>query len=169
MYVKTESNLYKQPSQYLHYDPDTGVFTWKKEWKGKKVGDEAGFVDVHGYRNIVFNGQTYKAHRLAWFITHGKWPKDQIDHINQVKDDNRLCNLRECNHQENAWNRKKQSNNTSGMKGVTWDAKNKRWKAQIRDHGVPVYLGSFKNKVDAGFAYQTYAAKMRGEFHSGQT
>jgi hypothetical protein len=163
-----KNDIYAQVSDYISYDPDTGVLTWKKEWKGKKVGDVAGFVDQHGYRNIVFNGQTHKAHRLAWKLVHGTWPKKLIDHINQNKDDNRLCNLRECDHQENSWNRKKQRNNTSGMKGVTWNEKNQRWVAQIKDHGVPVYLGSFKNKVDAGFAYQTYAAKMRGEYHSGQ-
>jgi hypothetical protein len=155
-------------TDYIQYDPDTGVFTYKQPWKGKRVGDKVGFVTPQGYVVVTFNGEKYLAHRLAWYLTYGQWPKQPLDHINQVKDDNRLCNLRECTHQENAWNRKKQSNNKSGIKGVSWNEKNQRWVAQIKDHGVPVYLGSFKNKVDAGFAYQTYAAKMRGEYHSGQ-
>ena len=87
----------------LHYDPDTGIFTWKVATAScVKVGAEAGCVKNDGYRAIGMGGKSYKAHRLAWLYVHGEWPKEQIDHINHIRTDNRMENLRPASGGENA-------------------------------------------------------------------
>jgi hypothetical protein len=151
--------------EQITYDPETGLFTWLT---GRNAGKTtAGRLDNFGYRTIRVNDITFMTHRLAWFLVHGKHPEHCIDHINRVRDDNRLVNLREATRSQNAYNTKKQVNNTSGFKGVTYNKANDTWIAQIKDQGVHMYLGSYKNKIDAAFAYQTYAAKLRGEFYNG--
>lgn len=153
--------------EMVSYDPETGLFTrLEGRDKGKTI---AGTKDACGYCRLRVNGTEWLAHRLAWYLTYGEHPKEGhvIDHINMVKDDNRLSNLREVTRSQNAVNTGKQKNNTSGFKGVTYNKANDRWIAQIKEQGVPIYLGSFKNKVDAAFAYQMYAAKIRGEFYNG--
>ena len=156
--------------ELLQYDQDTGMFRWRKSNGGRaKAGATVGCPTAAGYLRVRVYGRLFYLHRLAWLCATGDWPSGHIDHINGDRTDNRLSNLRETNEQENAWNRQKQTNNTSGFTGVTYNKANDRWIAQIKDCGVPVYLGSFKNKTDAAFAYETYATKLRGEFHKGTT
>ncbi|MDA6380520.1 HNH endonuclease signature motif containing protein [Escherichia coli] len=70
---------------------------------------------------IMINGKAYPAHRLAWLIVYGTMPDGFIDHINRVRTDNRISNLRLVTHSENMQNRKIQKNNKSGYRGVSWD------------------------------------------------
>ena len=77
-------------------------------------------------------------------------PKDMVvDHINMNPLDNRKCNLRICTMQQNNFNKKEQTNNTSGRVGVTWDKQTNKWRAQIQVNGKSIKLGRFKNKEDA--------------------
>lgn len=106
-------------TELLDYNPDTGIFTWKKFICSKaQAGQVAGSVDKKGYIIIRINGFAYRAHRLAWFYVHCKWPLDQLDHLNQVKTDNRMSNLRQCSAAGNNRNRSLPKNNKSGQIGV---------------------------------------------------
>jgi hypothetical protein len=114
--------------EYLDYNPITGLFTWKIA-KGARanIGDLAGHKNKDGYIRIIIDKKGYKAHRLAWFYVHGKWPTLLIDHINRIRDDNRICNLREASAELNAQNRKKRINkNTTGTR---YNKSRKKWHA----------------------------------------
>jgi len=101
---------------------------------------------------------------LAWLYVYGTMPKEQIDHINHVRDDNRIINLREVTHSENHKNRTKQSNNTSGVTGVHWLEEKERWQAYIKGDDKKIHLGTFKNKNDAISARKE--AEIKYNYHS---
>lgn len=132
----------------LHYDRDSGVFTRVLAKAGIGCGI-AGSVNVDGYVLIVLNGKREYAHRLAWLLEHGEFPKLQIDHINGCKSDNRICNLREVSAQENAKNRPKDSNNINENVGVRFRRDTSKWTASIHVEGTKVNLGCFINYSDA--------------------
>lgn len=133
----------------IHYNRETGNFTWLTD--SKKGGFKAGRItkskDVYGYSQISINKKVYKAHRLAWFYVTGEWPKNQIDHINHIRDDNRFSNLIECDNQKNHLNRPMQRNNTTGIVGVNFNKNS--WVASITFEGVRYHLGRFKDRDDA--------------------
>lgn len=145
--------------ELLHYDPATGGFIWLKT-RSKKVppGSVAGGINkVHGYRQIKVDGVKLPAHRLAWLYVHGYWP-NQIDHINGVRDDNRLENLRDVTPQINAQNvhKPRRDNKKTGMMGVGYGSKirgTKKWFARVTVEGRRVLIGYFYNPEDAHGAY----------------
>lgn len=128
----------------LHYDPATGVFTWKVRTSSRvKVGDVAGCPDGHGYLCIMVGSRLYRAHRLAWLYVYGNWPEDQIDHINRNRSDNRISNLRGVTNKQNLQNASKYSHNTSGHAGVSWYKRISKWQAKITHNQKDVHLGYF--------------------------
>lgn len=152
----------------LHYDPKTGEFTWLVRKKGRKFNGRVGSLSKRDrYLEIGIGGKLYKAHRLAWLYIYGKFPECEIDHINMVRDDNRIENLRQADHSENKCNIGIRLDNTSGHKGVYWSAKDERWRAEIRFRGYKQRLGSFKCKTSAALAYSKAALKLHGEFSRG--
>lgn len=150
--------------ELLHYDPETGVFTWKTSWGNRRVpGDVAGKAhNVTGYTVIRLDGVNYRGQRLAWLYQTGEWPEGEIDHINGLRSDDRLCNLRACSKAENQQNRVSASGATSKLLGVSWSAWAKRWRAQIKFAGVVRYLGSFHTEDEAHQAY----LKAKRELHT---
>jgi hypothetical protein len=140
--------------EYLHYNPDTGVFTWSKKPSAKVyVGDIAGTLHPRGYIYIKFKGKIHRAHRLAFIYVTGNLPKNEVDHINGVKTDNRWANLRDCTHIENMSNfTKPNKNNKSGLLGVT--TKPDGFTAHISKLGTKYYLGFFKTAEEAHNAYR---------------
>lgn len=79
----------------LHYDPVTGRFTWLTRVRSDiPAGSEAGSFCDQGYRVILIGGKAYRAHRLAWLLTHGEWPRGDVYHVNRDRSDNRIANLR---------------------------------------------------------------------------
>jgi hypothetical protein len=145
----------------LHYDPETGVFTWRVRVGNRVPGDVAGIARPRGYYEVTVGGRVYRAHRLAWFYVHGEWPADQIDHVNGDPSDNRLANLRPAARSQNNANRKR-CPNASGYKGVSRDRT--RWKAQICVDGQRFNLGYFGCPVEAHAAYVRAAEERFGEF-----
>ena len=131
----------------LHYNPTTGIFTWKKTPKhgSVKAGDCAGNVNK-GYLRIDVNGRSILAHRIAWYFVTGEWPTQDIDHINRNRSDNRFENLRHVSRSANAFNGKLNKLNSSGLKGISFDKSADRWKAYIGD---AIYLGSSKDFFEA--------------------
>ena len=153
--------------ELLHYNPETGVFT--RNWTmGRKarVGSIAGSVRKDGYRQIQINKIKYLSHRLAWLYMTGSWPKEDIDHINRVKDDNRWENLREASPSQNQANRKININNSSGLKGVQYRKDNTKnpWQASIECNGKSIYLGYFRTPEEAYLSYCLAALVLFGKF-----
>lgn len=148
----------------LRYDPETGKFFWLHNFENANLdarftGKEAGRITVSGYRVIKIEGRAFHSSRLAWLYVHGRWPSDRIDHINGIRTDNRINNLRECTHAENCRNRKAIGR---GMKGVQKQCK--RWAARIKLDGKLIHLGTFDTEIEAHEAYCVAARKHFGEF-----
>lgn len=140
--------------ELLSYDPDTGIFTWKGSSRGHAKGAIAGCCSCYGYILIHVHSRMYRAHRLAWFITHGSWPENQIDHINGVKHDNRLLNLRDVTPTKNSENlHLARPGSRSGLLGAHWDRNNKKFVARIVVKKKPMYLGRYATAEEAHQAY----------------
>lgn len=145
----TQSDLH----ELADYDKETGFFQWSKKRRGIKTGVRLGTDNGFGYQRITVLGKSYYAHRLAWFYVYGTWP-DQIDHINGVRDDNRIGNLRDVTVQQNNQNRNTaQKNSGSQMLGVSWHKKAKKWQAHICVYKERKYLGLFDDVNEAHKAY----------------
>ena len=144
--------------EYFSYDPETGLFTVIKltpRNRRSKVGELSGCNHNCGYTSIRVNKKTYLAHRLAWLYIYGEFPKGHLDHINGIKTDNRICNLRIADDSLNQQNRKAaQSNNkTSGMLGVYFEKQRNKYRARIKYDGLTHCLGFFDTKENAHDAY----------------
>ena len=153
---------YETISKYLNYNPDTGVITWKiKRSNRKKAGDIAGVIDANGYRRIRIRPKLYLAHRIAWLLYYKEWPKNLVDHINMDVTDNRICNLREATQSQNMRNCRKYSTNTSGVKGVVYCKREKKWNCYITINQKRFQKGYFKTKEEA----ESFIKKWRNEIH----
>lgn len=147
----------------LRYCPNTGVFTWLKQRKSTEIGKIAGTVTGSAVK-IYLDGKCYMAHRLAWLYMTGEWPKDLIDHKNMNPTDNRWENLRQADHARNGMNTGLRSDNTSGFKGVAWDSRVGKWRADIKISGKRKHLGMYMSPEVAHEAYKHAANKYFGEF-----
>ena len=134
--------------EILDYDPDTGVFTWKQKLSAKQyIGDTAGSTDGKGYRILRIRKSNYKAHRIAHYYVTGCDPAElQIDHINEVKNDNRFENLRLATNSQNL-------HNIASRKGVHKHKLTNKWTAVFSLNGVKHYLGLFITYEEALTAY----------------
>lgn len=136
------------PKSQLTYCPDTGIFL--------RNGKQACRSDMtKGYFRVFYNGKYHKAHRLAWLFYYGVYPQQQIDHINGIKSDNRICNLRDVDQTTNLYNQSvAHSHNHTGTLGVS---KNKySYVARIRVGDKLIHLGSYATKEKASQVYQDY-------------
>jgi hypothetical protein len=141
----------------LAYNPDTGLFHWRRRHEvaflvmERLVNSPAGYIRKSGYVTIKLNGLTYYAHRLAWLHFHGQDPVIDLDHINGSRGDNRITNLRLASVAENAQNQAKPCNNTSGYIGV--HPSKGRFVALIGHNNEQLYLGTFDTAEEARAAY----------------
>lgn len=150
--------------ELLHYDPDTGVWRWRVS-RGRVIpGEKAGRTDANGYVGIRVERELYYAHRLAWVYMTGEWPLNQIDHINMDRADNRWCNLRAATVSQQRMNRRRQTNNRSGHKGVYWHKAAQKWVAEVNADGKKHYLGLFECPELAALVCSEHTAKYHGAF-----
>ncbi len=146
------------------YDKETGNLLWKRQSsKVVKVGDIAGTLKSHGYLCVGINYNSYRAHRLIFLMHKGYLPKT-IDHINGDKLDNRIENLRAATVGQNQHNRKTNSNNTSGYKGVSWHKACNKWVARITLERKTIHLGYFANAEEAAEVVRAAREELHGSF-----
>lgn len=145
------------------YSPDTGALVWRERpassfkaphmaacWNRNYAGQPAlAALNSEGYGTGSVLGERMKAHRVAWAIQTGQWPKGEVDHLNGVRSDNRWANLRDVPRSRNQRNARMQRNNTSGATGVTWRGDRQKWRADMSLNGRYVFLGEFARKEDA--------------------
>ncbi|MEX5730773.1 HNH endonuclease [Providencia hangzhouensis] len=159
---------YSRLRELLDYNPDTGVFTWlPKASKGTRRVGVAGSVS-NGYIAIGIDGKQYRAHRLAWLYIYGHWPNNMLDHVNRIKSDNRILNLREASNEENQRNVEVGKKNKSGFKGVFWEPSRQKWKARAQMNKKKYTIGRFDKIEDAVAAYENFCRKNYGEFYVPQ-
>lgn len=122
MKSQKEKLTQKRVRELLDYDPETGLLTWKVNRRGSaKAGDVIKSVNGAGYVQLAIDSKTYLAHRVIWLWNYGYFPEKQVDHINRIKVDNRLCNLREIASSCNVQNSCVSTRNRTGVKGVRVD------------------------------------------------
>lgn len=153
--MMTEVSL-KRLREILGYNPETGGFTRLLDAGGEKIGSAAGTLsNSTGYILISVDGNKLLAHRLAWFYVFGVWPKNQIDHINGVRTDNRIANLREATIAENRQNQTQFiRKNSSGYLGVHRVADSGLFAASIKKDGVKQHIGCYLTPEEAHEAYR---------------
>lgn len=153
--------------ELLHYDPETGVFTWLEDRGGRKAGDIAG-CKKRTYNVISVDDRIYRAHLLAWFYMTGEWPKPFLDHKDTDKHNNAFSNLRIATKSQNMANVGLIKTNNSGLKGVSryraGDAYGKPWQAGISKDGKQIHIGHFATKEQAHAAYVAKSQELFGEF-----
>lgn len=147
------------------YNPETGDIFWVAKGKGKIKKKPAGTLLYSGYRGICVGPHRIQAHRLAWALHYKRWPADQIDHINGIKTDNRICNLREATNSQNGKNLPISKANKSGIKGVCFEKQTQRWKAYIRVDYKTYSLGRFDTLEEAAKARKEAEIKHFGEWN----
>jgi len=153
----------KRLREVLRYNRRTGVFTWTTNLRRGQKGKRAGGMRA-GRRGIGIDGRRYLASRLAWLYVKGSWPTHEIDHKNLDKSDDRFSNLRPATHAQNLRNVGRLRNNSSGIKGVTWDKSRRKWSASITVDGRQYNLGRFASLKAARAKRRSAATELHGEF-----
>lgn len=132
----------------LDYDSVRGRLVWRGVGHAaRRPGHIAGSAHKSGYRHITIDRRAYKEHRVVWCWVHGRWPPDEIDHINRDRSDNRVENLREATRSQNAINGPVRRNNATGHNGVS--RRHGRWLARIHIGYKSRFLGYFDSLDDA--------------------
>lgn len=151
--------------ELLTYDPNTGEIRRIKTISGNAVkGMLAGSIKPNGYVQIQVDGKCYLGHRLAWLHEFGEFPVGILDHINGNRQDNRIGNLRQVTASQNCHNELLRTNNTSGVKGVTWDKRRKSWAAKFWHERKCINVGNFKSLEEAKEAVMRKRKEAHGEF-----
>ena len=162
--------------QIFHYDPETGLLTNKsrpknmfpseltwKAWTTRFAGTPV-TKNAKNRIDVSISGVSYLGHRIAYKMFHGIEPPPVLDHINMIKTDNRISNLRPASYSQNACNKRKQSNNKVGAKGVSFDKYTRRYAANIAINKQQIHLGRFDTVEEAVAAYERAAAIYHGDF-----
>ena len=143
------------------YDPENGELFWVKQskFKNRDLTKAISCKDRYGYISVCTNlsgkAKNYRVHRLIWVYVYGQ-VDNEIDHINGLKHDNRLCNLREVTHQQNMMNK--------SSKGIYLSKNRKKWIASINCNGQRKYIGVFPTLEEASKAYKNAAKENFKEF-----
>lgn len=165
--------------ELLSYEPESGILRWKERaqkhfsskrscsifnsrFSGKRAG---GIAEIKGkkYRHLRIQNRNFRASRIAWAMHYGKWPENQIDHIDGDSLNDAIHNLRDVTCQENLKNRLLRKNNKSGCPGVSWDSEYSKWRARIGVDGKKINLGRFED-LESAIAAKKQAEREYG-FH----
>lgn len=156
---------FDEVDKLLSYDPDTGFLTWKADRnQSTAAGSVAGYLNKFGYIRVKVCGDLDYAHKIAWLLHTGKWPSNNLDHIDGCTTNNRFENLRECTQAENLQNKTRYRNNKSGIVGVYFDKARSKWRAQIQVNGKQIHLGRFITIEEAAAA----RAAAKAQYHQFQ-
>ena len=159
--------------EIIYYCKDTGIFSWlerselthskymsrdsshtvkhaTKLWNSRNAKKIIG-SKTHGYLEVRIKNKVYRLHSLAWLYCYGFIP-DQLDHINGIRDDNRIENLRDVSQSINNKNTAKRKNNTSGFTGVYYFKRLSKWAAKIVSDGKQIHIGCFDTPEEANEA-----------------
>lgn len=149
------------------YDPETGIFEGIIDRGRKyKVGDPFGKPEKKGYLQVTIDGRTYHLQRLAWLYVYGVFPENQVDHRNNVPDDNRISNLREADRYQQSWNKSgDQSRNLP--KNVHFLKASKKFRVTINKHGSVAFTKEFGTLEEASRVAQQKRNEIHGEFARG--
>jgi hypothetical protein len=154
----------KQVQHLFAYCPETGVLFWKNPPTSRiQKGDVAGTINKAGYRQVKIAQKIYYVHRIIFLYVLGKWPEKTVDHLNQIKDDNRWENLRDVPFNLNCRNRAMQSNNTTGYTGIFFNYTRMKYtvRAQVNKKE---YHGGFYDDLDSAVdARQTLIDQLNAE------
>jgi len=147
------------------FDYVDGVLYWKvKKSNATKIGQAAGSLDKKtGYYRIHVNSKMQKTHRLIFLYHHGYLP-DYVDHIDNNKTNNRIENLREATKSQNCMNQKISTRNTTGIKGVMWHKRDKKWFVQLRVNSKCHSFGYYDDKELAELVAIEATNKLHKEF-----
>jgi len=137
----------------LDYDMATGKLYWRVDNGPARKGGEAGHFTSDGYMCVSIKANKYLSHRICWLMHYGSSPKLQIDHINGLRSDNRIENLRESDQLQNMENLGIRRNNKSGFIGVSVSKRPGMWTASIQKNGKSKFLGSYDSPQKAFTAY----------------
>lgn len=149
-------------SSVFKYDPETGDLSWRDAHTNRvKAGDVIRAKIGKGYYAVQLDCHRMRAHNVVWAMHYGKFPEGVIDHINGIKTDNRISNLRDVTHSQNAYNVGKQKNNTTGVKGVSRNGSG--FKAEISAEKKSDYLGTFPSLDQAAQAYANAVKILHGK------
>ena len=164
-FMEVKPMTQKQLKALLHYDPETGVFTWKEN-RGLRLlkGVRAGWITDKGHRRIRVMGKSYRGGRLAFFYMTGRFPVCQVDHENRIPDDDTWSNLREATYTQNSQNQGLSRVNTSGVRGVSWFKPTSKWVACIGVGGKKKTLGYFGSIAEAEVCRANAEQRYFGEF-----
>lgn len=143
--------------ELLEYNPETGLFSRLQNRANQKKGSIVGTKDKDGYLEVTLDRVKYKLHRLAWFYSYNNWPIE-IEHDNRIKDDNRLCNLRNVTRVQNSKNHPLHKDNKLGISGLCWNRG--AWQVYI---GKRKYVGRYKDFFEACCARKS--AEFKENFH----
>jgi hypothetical protein len=155
--------------QKLYYNPKLGIFYWVQPSGPSSEGDEAGCLMANGYIGIKINGILFQAHRLAWLYKTGEMPENNIDHINNIRNDNRFVNLRDATQSQNCMNHGVTANNSSGYKGVSFHKKSGKWQVACRVKTKHYYLGIYDTPQIASKVYEEFAKTHHGDFYHSKS
>ena len=157
---------FKVVKEALSYNQQTGVFIRiKATGRRCRIGEPTGWLSNNGYMSIGLNSKVYLAHRLAWLYMTGKWPKDEIDHINGNPLDNRWNNLREASSTINKQNQRKARIDNLGTGLLGAYLYKDKFRSAITVDGKQFHLGVFNTKEEAHRAY----IKAKRKYHAGCT
>lgn len=148
----------------LSYDPETGSLHWKDHKRRCYIGKPAGYVSKDSYAKVKIRARIYMAHRLIWLIMTGEWPKEQIDHRDLNRSNNRWANLREATRAQNGYNREVFSTTATKLKGAYKAPFGSGYVAAIRVNKKLKRIGLFRTPEEAHAAYCVAAQKFAGEF-----
>lgn len=158
-----DGTLTWKPRPREHFRTNKGWRVFRARFEGKPAGTDQSM----GYRSVIIQMKSYLTHRIIWEMHYGPIPKGmQVDHINGIRNDNRIENLRLATNSQNGMNKGPQSNNQRGLKGVRFDPRRKKrpYSARIMFGGKDISLGQFPTAEEAHAAYCVAAVKYHGTF-----